>query len=165
VVASRTSTPFGVPEHSAAYAREWRRCIVAAEAFADTSPDRVIVVRYEDVVLDPTAFVARVCSFLGLSAHPSMLSEFAAEMRRNSVPSEVWKGRVELGTIEDRRGSWRETLSAGDAWLVETLTARERSRLGYPSESNATAGEKVAAVRAAGLRKWRALRRRPDLRS
>jgi len=76
----------------------WKRTARRMKRFAARYPDRFTVVRYEELVANPTDVMTRVMHFLGEQFEPSQLD--------TSIPSDVvlprsmaWKGRA-LGPIE-----------------------------------------------------------------
>jgi hypothetical protein len=54
-------------------ALRWKRAAKNAEEFSSQYPDRLIRIRYEHLVRDPTQSVKHVCNFVGVSFDPSML--------------------------------------------------------------------------------------------
>jgi hypothetical protein len=55
-------------------ARRWGEAIETIYAIKQRSPDRILVVSFEDLVLDPTVTILRVCDFLGLAFEDRMLA-------------------------------------------------------------------------------------------
>jgi len=58
----------------AASARDWRICVERSFALAGRAPDQALVVRYEDLVLDPAGRLARVFDFLGVETSAAQLA-------------------------------------------------------------------------------------------
>jgi len=65
---------WGHPKDAAGFARLWRTEIESARALGRrVGPDRYLELRYEDLVRDPAAELARVCTFAGLQFEADML--------------------------------------------------------------------------------------------
>jgi hypothetical protein len=99
-------------------------------ALAERSLDDAgyLVLRYEDVVLDPDASRRRLADFLGASC------ERAATSAPLSLPWETWKAGVEQPLRQDRADAWRATLPARVWKDVEAITGGEMVRFGYAPE-------------------------------
>lgn len=79
-------------------AEQWRQCVEqAAAALANVPPNQVRTLRYEDIVARPRSELTRLTEFLGLSASARQLSEFAADVRADSVGK--WRRALDLATV------------------------------------------------------------------
>lgn len=103
----------------------WRATVRAgAAAQREFGPERVKLVRYEDLVRDPAGTLADVMTWLDEAFEPTMLdvpmhnSSFAQFSQGSGVSSEP----VER---------WRTTLPPRDAAVVQMWAGRDLARLGY----------------------------------
>lgn len=78
-------------------ALQWQRCVdKSEEAFSAMPSDRVIRVRYEDFVREPTQELSRILRFIGKDAEPE---EIVTAVKSVS-PRSLGKGRKALGEEE-----------------------------------------------------------------
>jgi hypothetical protein len=94
-------------------ALRWRGAIrLSARLRAQTPPEQLLTVRYEDLVTQPARVAPELSAYLGVPVSKVTLSGLARTT-----------GRV---------GSWRSRLSGRQARQVERVAGRELARLGYP---------------------------------
>ncbi len=106
-------------------ARVWREAARRIDARDDT-----LLVRYEALVAEPAAEVARICAFLGRPFDPAWI----AAPTRDAVEERNVRSGAALAPISERFvGAWRERLSAPDreAAVVQHVCDREMRALGY----------------------------------
>jgi hypothetical protein len=100
-------------------------------------PDRVVCVRYEDIVADPEGEVGKLCSFLGLRFEPPMLDLQRVD-RSRIVPDQVaWFPTIFEGIGSDAVERWRREMSPRDQRTFAFLAGEELIAHGYdpgPSE-------------------------------
>jgi hypothetical protein len=109
------------------WAIDHRSLIVAQR----TLGERLLVLRYEEVVADPTAACQQLSRFLGRppAARPDRRPE-----RELHLPWETWKARSSGPVTKDRVGGWRQTLPNRTAREIETIAGAEMRRFGYAPE-------------------------------
>jgi hypothetical protein len=97
-------------------------------AYGRLSPlGRMIVVRYEDAVLNTATVRAQIAQFLGVAAspvNPVMPHELA-------LPWEWWKERAAAPPAPSRVDAWRQELPERDAKIIAAMTAPTLKRFGY----------------------------------
>ena len=100
----------------------WRGGVRAADRSA--RHERVVTVRFEDLVTEPERELDRALGCFGLTFDPAML-----EVGRisSSNRADVAGTGVDPGVV----GRWRGQLSATEVWLSQRLTAAERAAHGY----------------------------------
>jgi Sulfotransferase family len=157
-VASLLRQPWGPSDPLAAgwlWLRSVRRC-----SRAGLPADRLLVVRLEDLIADPTASVRRMSDHLGVRMHPDMLrfSERAEQIQQQNIHPEGHAGLS--GPLAPTR-HWEQELDAVDAARTWSLVAVEARRLGYdvPGVAECAVDERVAARRLAQFRVGRSWRR------
>lgn len=113
-----------------AAARRWRESVEHVRRFcAETAGERVLEVRYEELVAEPERHVEGLCRFLGVEAESGML--------------DFWRGGRELGDTvlphhanvrapitPEHVGQWRE-LPAADLRRLESALGRTLRSAGY----------------------------------
>lgn len=102
----------------------WKSAIRAGWSAREKYPDRVLSIRYEDLVSDVEAKVLEICDFLKL--------EFQSEMLNVSpgIPAE-WGRRRNSGVHADSIGRWQRVLKPAEVALCQWLVKGEMHRLGY----------------------------------
>lgn len=97
---------------------------------------RLLLLRYEDLVADPGAVVARAAAFAGLDAHaidPARRDEGEAlEARRQSPYKRAWLTDLDAAPVSaERIGAYRGVLSEQEARALGTACAAFMERFGY----------------------------------
>ena len=107
--------------------------------------DRILDVKYEDLVADPETTVKRICAFLGEEFAPAMLA-FAE--RADAVPERERSihGKLRRPVSRDDIGQWRAKLSAIECFIMEACMHRELRQWGYPLRFAARGWRPVFAV-------------------
>ncbi len=139
------------PAHTAV---EWRRL---ARAVAQAG-ERESWLRYEDLVSDPDAALARVSAFLEIGAREGGGASF---LDRVAEAERHLHARVGEAPQAARIEGWRTELDAGAADLLQEMVRGEMQALGYRVEQGRRPGR--AEVAASWLR-WRTLAARANLR-
>lgn len=88
-------------------------------------PGRYKIVRYEDLVAGPEAFLADVCDFVGESYSAEMLLADADDQGARE-PRQIWTHSV---------GRFRESMSAGEIAFLQWVLARAMGSNGYQPEA------------------------------
>jgi len=138
VALSLKRMPFG-PNNAWAAAQWWARGIRAGEQAAARHPDRVLVVRYEDLATRPREGVPPVCAFLGLRYEEDMLALERADRSKVVAEQASWFPTLFDGVNTGSVGRWERELSARDQRVFARLAGAELARLGYPVPDAPTA--------------------------
>jgi hypothetical protein len=125
VVASNLAVPFGM-DALELIAQRWQsdqRLLAGATA---TLGDRLLVLRYEEIVADPASATNELAALLGRpeSGAPVDPSAFVA-------PTETWKERVAEPTTSERVDQWRDVLSDAEQRRVMAICGPWAHRFGY----------------------------------
>jgi hypothetical protein len=140
VVASNLSSPWAGDWHHLTAAARWAfDQSLVARVRGELGPDRLMVLRYEDVVTDPNGTRLGLARFLGLPSQPGPTA--IHEPVRMFLPWETWK-KESLGPITtDHVERWRQLLSPRQADEVVAVSRRGMLEFGYsdgvPSHSAA----------------------------
>lgn len=111
--------------HPITIARLWASAVVAGSSFS--RDDRVLAIKYEDLLKAPEAVIRRICDFLGIDFERTML-----EARMEGSSSTLSDASV-VGIDSSRLSPWSEGgLSAAEIQLVERYARREMADAGYP---------------------------------
>lgn len=93
-------------------------------------PDRYLIVRYEDLVHDPETKVREICRFIDEPYEPRMLTMEETPEHRDRSNSSF--GDIAPGTISTKAvGRYPDVLSPTEVRLIQSLAAREMTRVGY----------------------------------
>ena len=93
--------------------------------------DRILDVRYEDLVSDLEATVRRFCAFLGEQFEPGMLDW---QQLGNLVPERERHihGKLAQPVSGDAVAAWRRKLNAAECFAMEACLHKDLRELGYP---------------------------------
>jgi hypothetical protein len=101
----------------------WRGAVRAGDAVRD---ERVLQLRFEDLVAEPARHVEALCRHVGLDFDPTLLEVSVAG-------SSFGPGSQATGLDRAAVGRWaRGALTPTEAAICDRLTATERARHGYP---------------------------------
>lgn len=102
----------------------WRAAVnAAAAAAARHGPERVRVLRYEDVVADPQAALSDLCGWLGVDYHREMLEV--------DLANSSYGGARGAGVSASPVDRWREKLSARETGVIQSVAGDAMRRYGY----------------------------------
>ena len=111
---------------------EWRDAMDFMERNRAVLPaERLLEVRYEDLVLDTEATVRRICAFLGESFEPSMMQW------EDSVAAKIPGRELYIHQKLLRRprpddvARWKRELHAGQVFMLEAYLGRRLEQQGY----------------------------------
>jgi hypothetical protein len=144
VALSLLDVPFG-PNNVWAAARFWAHGIRLGEEAEGRFPDRVLTVRYEDLVERPAEEARRICSFLGLGFDEDMLAIERTDPSRVDKDQAAWFTSLWDGINASAVGKWKREMSDRDKAVFAALAGPELERMGY--EATPAAGpSRVAAA-------------------
>ncbi len=109
----------------------WRGAVRAGERAKKQYPDKVTIVRYEDLVTEPRATIQRLCEFLDL--------EYSDDMLSVSWINTSTTGLEGSGIGTGAMGKWRNVLQPEDVYLCQRLAKGEMAENGYEAEEVSSA--------------------------
>lgn len=131
-------------------ARQWSTQVDQQTAIAAAEPDRVLQLRYEDVMQDLDGSLRRTAEFCGWTAGSGATAFSVTESER--AIHELVAGPP----VQRRVEGWRQELSREAQVTVEVIGARTLARHGYTAHHASTSPvERRAILGRAYLRHWR----------
>jgi hypothetical protein len=149
VALSLVGVPFG-PNNVWAAARFWARGIDLGQDAEKRLGDRVLTVRYEDIVTDPGTHVQRLCEFLGLDFDGDMLAIEQTDSSKVLKDQAGWFTNVWAGINQSAVGKWKKEMSPRQQRVFDQVAGPQLEAMGYqrtPSEGRPGMAE-VAGYRA-----------------
>lgn len=102
---------------------------VVLRAYRAHDPARRVLVRYEDLLRDPTRELRRICGTFGIAVAPGRLRGIALDHEYASVP------RGEKGSTKEIRcaepGAWQRHLSAAEQRAMYRVMGERLAEVGY----------------------------------
>jgi hypothetical protein len=136
------------------------------DALARLGPQRVHLLRYEQLVADPTRELDGVCRFLGEALEPAMLAHHrSAAAERMAGLSESWRNAGQPVT-DASVGRFTRELRPDERRAVEKVAGPMMQRLHYDTDADAGAGGPLSMLELVEVHGRNALlRARVELRS
>nr|WP_290442994.1 sulfotransferase [Rhodovulum tesquicola] len=103
-------------------------------ALALLGPERVCLVRYEDLVSDASVQLERVCAFLGLAFEPAMLDFHASDAARRVAATIGARENIAKPLMTGNFRKYRKSLSRRDIRSTEAFLGDLMDQLGYPCD-------------------------------
>lgn len=146
VAASYARAGWG-PRTMTAAGHAWRsRVVAAAGAGRALGPGRYLEVRYEDLVGDPAAHLARICDLAALDYRPEMLDYENGPVVRRSLGMEGGAHTALASRPIIGLRNWRKDLSTAAAARVGVMTDDVASDFGYPQSPPLTPANRVRSM-------------------
>jgi hypothetical protein len=112
-------------------ARNWVRRIRSAQAAGSRiGPKLYHELRYEGLIEDPEGELRAVCAFLGETYEPGMIEYHHAARERIPANSHFFSN-VRNPVSRQRVGRWRQEMDLGDQRLVQCVSGKLLTELGY----------------------------------
>jgi len=143
---------WGHPRDAAGFASQWATEVSAARALGSrVGGDRYLEVRYESLVDDPPAELARICAFVGVAYDETMLGYVG---RTESARKEHHRRLEEPPRVGVR--DWRTEMPAADRRAFESVAGDLLADLGYQVDDAGHDRARLAVYRAKTAA-WRAV--------
>jgi Sulfotransferase family len=130
---------------------EWPQAMACLRRDQRTYPDRVLEVRYEDLVRRAEDTVRRICDFLGEDFEPAML-DWRGRVDQVAARDRHLHGRLMQPLSDDAVAAWRRRLSAVECFGMEAWLHRALREGGYALRFDARGWTPAFRVVAGGLR-------------
>ena len=107
----------------------WIEYIAAYYALQELYPDRVSLVKYEDILRDTTVQIRKLCDFTGIEYKDSLLKK----ENGFKVPKYTFSQHALVGRTldESRVGKWKKELKKQDVKIIESQCGAILNALGY----------------------------------
>lgn len=130
VCASKNSTSENYPWTF--LCRQWRKLAVIAKWCETQMPDRVMVIRLEDLVREPEPETRRLSDFLGVDWHPDLADpssyrDGGGAPYKQNTSYEGGAARFNTGTLE----KWRQKLAPETVEFIDYICGPEMGLYGY----------------------------------
>lgn len=109
---------------------EWPAAVRCLARDCLALPERVLAVRYEDLVRQPEATTRQICAFLGEAFEPGML-DWPQRAAMVASRDRHLHARLPQPLAESAIGVWRARLSGGACFAMEACLHRELRVAGY----------------------------------
>jgi hypothetical protein len=93
--------------------------------------DRILAVRYEDLVLEMEATLRQICRFLGEEFEPQMLSWEWKVDEQIPARERIYHTKLKLKIGSAGVARWKREMSAREAFVSEAFMGSHLTRLGY----------------------------------
>jgi Sulfotransferase family len=114
-------------------ARYWSKRVEFAHAAAEElGPERNLIIRYEDLVLDTRATLEFVCDFLKEAYEPQMLRFFEDATRHISDIDGDVHGKLVRPPRHEDVGRWRHEMSLAEQIQFEAVAGKSLRLMSYP---------------------------------
>jgi hypothetical protein len=108
----------------------WKRIVCSIAQLAPD--DRIMIIRYEDIIEKPVSSLRSIMNFIGENFHPQALSTFSSNYDQVVLSEEdQHKQLASVDKIVDRRGIWKTRISSQEALLIEVICGSVMNKYGY----------------------------------
>jgi hypothetical protein len=105
------------------------RTEVVQRVYEARPPDRRVLVRYEDLVVDPARELSRICAELPLDVSDRKLADVAAAHAYAAVPAAAKGASKEIRSASP--GGWRDNLTPAEHDVMHEVMGAKLSEMGY----------------------------------
>ena len=141
--------------HIPRVAEDWRWKTLLAHKVGTVLGDRFLEVRFEDVIHDPESALRRICTFLGESFDPAVLTY--SESAENEMPADSlqWHKKSTSPPDPTKVYEWKHRMPVADRILFEDVAGDALELFGYERERRApTLGSRVKGLYYAVVQRW-----------
>ena len=129
-------------------AKLWRNDSQRLRRLLRNHGERILIVRYEDLVRDPKPVIAQVCEFIGETFEPRMLESVESiEPRFQAYYGQSWMAKSKGAIDPSRMEAWRTAFSRRELSLINHVQRSELRHWGYPLDQDASGGWRLLLVR------------------
>jgi Sulfotransferase family len=118
-----------VPNSLKLIASEWVENNLLILDESKKNPKNTFIIKYEDLIVNPTNTLQLVCDFLNIDFDERMLSYYLF----NDEPSDFlsWKEKTLMSPISDNHNKYHTILSSNEIEAIELIAKKIMSELGY----------------------------------
>jgi hypothetical protein len=115
----------------------WERSLNAVNAWRPkVAGDQLLELKYEDLVTEPEATLARVAAFTRVSGEDEAISQMLAYHEFRETRSQRYHANLERPLDPTRLTGWKDALAPTEIAFVETAAASLMGQWGYESLAN-----------------------------
>lgn len=119
------------------YARDWDGTVRYYERHAVAAPDRVLTVRYEELLADTGATLGRILRFLGADDAPAVVDGLVSATRFDRLRQAGGNGEAEQSFFRSgTAGDWQRHFRPGDDAVFADAAGALLIELGYEPSAN-----------------------------
>lgn len=118
--------------------RRWSMDVSAGLAYEDAHPERILRVRYEDLVRDTASTLEGVLDFLDLEFEANMTESQTGLEEYSAFYDNIHKN-LARGVSDEHVKKWQHQLDPQEIAVIESITGKLMDRLSYPRQASGTA--------------------------
>ncbi len=124
----------------------WVKAHTTGRALAQSHPDRVLTIRYEDFLSDQETTLRRICQFIGIEFLPQMLDIAASKEAQDlSRMSALWESNC-FAPLPANKDKFKTQLQPHEIETIESLAWETMRHYGYECMTEAQAPHPTAVV-------------------
>ncbi len=112
-------------------AAQWNKAISAFENFLKKNPDRIHVLKYENLVTNLEEEMGALCRFLKIDFQSDRLNKYKDQAEKVILTKEKWKNNVTAKTIMSSNDSANKNLKLIDILQIQHMTQNNLKKYGY----------------------------------
>ena len=109
----------------------WCKTCRVIDNFAHAVPERLRLVRYEDLVADHEQIVKQLCGFLRVAFDSEALTRYPLTAEALAYPWEVWKAGIKDPRIRDANADKLRNIRLFDLLRVQSIAGWQMRDMGY----------------------------------
>ena len=117
------------------FARCWRKHVAFSYHYqiSDLLKDRILIINYEDLVIDPQKETTKMCKFLDIEYHHAMIdtNNFVGQDGGKWLPNSNQDNVPQSGIFTSSIDKWKSTLKGDMLDLIELTTGPDLEMCGY----------------------------------
>jgi hypothetical protein len=131
VVLSILRAPWTPHQMMREHCRKWLRAVRYGEELQRRHGERVLQVRFEDLIAQPEAVTRRIDEFVGLAFEPGQLAPSGSS---DTIPvrERPWKAKAEEAFDASRIGDWARRATPAQRRVMNGMMSPTLRHLGYP---------------------------------
>jgi Sulfotransferase family len=139
----------------------WERSVTTVNRWRSRlADDQLLEVKFEDLVADPRATLARVVQFAGLASGDDVIAQMLRYSERGEPLDQKYHALLSVPPDPTRTTAWQEDLKPAEIALVESATGSLMSELGYEPVMGGEAPPRKLVERLERRRRGQASQRR-----
>jgi hypothetical protein len=116
-------------------AQRWQReQRVGLDWLAKLPPEQILLLKYEELIVDPESTLRSLCSFLGEAFEEQMLEYHRSDEAQKSGSLSVSWENTSRPVLRNNASKFRSQLSQREILLFEAIALREMLELGYHTD-------------------------------